>query len=113
MSNTSRRAVFVIAIAMAFGMLALPAMAQVDVGDTIAEYPDVGGVVIERPVDAAPVAPVRVDRGTPAAPAEVLGVQHRLAVTGSDLAVLVAFGALLLALGVIVVRSGRRVPAHR
>jgi hypothetical protein len=54
-----------------------------------------------------------LDRGTPAEPAEVLGVQQRLAVTGGDLAILAGLGLLVLALGAVIVRSGRRRPARR
>jgi hypothetical protein len=111
MNARSRRITVVAAIAVLTVLLALPASAQtpVEIGDTVTDYTEVGGVVIERPV--TPPAPV-VERGAPAVPTQVLGVQHRLAVTGGDVAVLAGLAALLLALGTVAIRSGRRTPAH-
>jgi hypothetical protein len=81
---------------LAVGLLAGPALAQ--------PYPptDVGGVVVEQPTPPA----------TPAAQAEVLGVTVErgevLAVTGTDIMVLVVAGVALLGLGVLAVRGVRR-----
>jgi hypothetical protein len=110
MEHISRRAALIVVFAMLTAMLALPAMAQesVDVGDTIDDYIDVGEVDEEPEL----VGVVR-DRGRPAAPAQVLGERERLAVTGADLALIAGFGALLVGLGIVAVRSGRRATARR
>jgi hypothetical protein len=114
MRDAPRRITIVLAVLVLGGLLATPATAQepVEVEGTIDEYTDIGEVDLGRE-DDPDVDGVVLDRGTPAEPAEVLGVQQRLAVTGGDLAILAGLGLLVLALGAVIVRSGRRRPARR
>jgi hypothetical protein len=110
MSKLSRRLAIGLAVVMSTALLAVPALAQetVELDDTILDYTEVGEVEEE-----PEVLDVVIDRGRPAVPTEVLGVQERLAITGGDLAVLAGLAALLLALGTVAIRSGRGTTARR
>jgi hypothetical protein len=116
MSKLSRRLAIGIAVALSTALLAVPVLAQetVELDDTILDYTGVGGGEFEQPPQQEPeVLGVVIERGRPAAPTEVLGVQERLAVTGGDLAILSGLAGLLLALGTVAIRSGRRTTARR
>jgi hypothetical protein len=62
----------------------------------------------EEEQNGAEVLDQTLEAGEPVTPTQVLGVQQRLAVTGTDLAIIAGLGALLLALGFVAVRAGRR-----
>jgi hypothetical protein len=112
--RTTRQLIIAVTAVLMLGVFAGSALAQEadELDDVIDEYtevlPDDEEQNGDDNGDEDEVLDQTLDSGESVGPTQVLGVQQRLAVTGTDLAIIAGLGALLLALGFVALRSGRR-----